>query len=106
MDSFTALSDATRREIVAMLGVGELGAGAIGEAFSISAPAISQHLKVLRESGLVRVRVDGQRRVYSLDPAGLTELERWFDRMRRHWSRSLDALERELEKEKENGSDD
>lgn len=98
MDSFTALSDPTRRRIVEMLGRGERAAGEITEKFSISAPAISQHLKVLREARLVRVRVDGQRRIYSLDPAGLAAIDDWLDGVRRFWKDHLDDLERELSK--------
>ena len=98
MDSFTALSDPTRRRIVEMLGRGERAAGEIGEQFSISAPAISQHLKVLRAAGLVRVRVDGQRRIYSLDPAGLAAIDEWLANVRRFWKERLDDLERELTK--------
>lgn len=96
MDSFTALSDPTRRRIVELLGEGERPAGAIVAAFGMSAPAISQHLKVLKACRLVRVRVDGQRRIYSLDPDGLDEMEGWIARVRRFWSGRLDALEREL----------
>ena len=99
MDRFVALADPTRRRMVELLGSGERTAGAIGELFPISAPAVSQHLKVLRESGLVRVRIDGQRRIYSLDPEGFQEMEAWFARMRRFWSGRLDDLERELKKE-------
>jgi len=98
MDRFVALADPTRRRILELLWEKERTAGAIGELFPISAPAISQHLKTLRDSGLVRVRVDGQRRIYSLDPAGFEEMEAWFARMRRFWSGRLDDLERELEK--------
>ena len=101
MDRFAALADPTRRSIVELLGAGEQTAGAIGEGFPISAPAISQHLKTLREAGLVRVRVDGQRRIYSLDPEGFAEMEAWFARMRGFWSGRLDALERELKQEDE-----
>ena len=99
MDRFVALADPTRREIVQLLGPGERTAGAIVGNFEMSAPAISQHLKTLREAKLVRVRVDGQRRLYSLDPEGFAEMEAWFEKMRRFWSGSLDALERELTKE-------
>ena len=99
MDRFAALSDPTRRQIVELLGTGERTAGAIGELFPISAPAVSQHLKALREAGLVRVRADGTRRIYSLDPTGLAEMEDWFARIRSFWSDRLDALERELNKE-------
>ena len=98
MDRFVALADPTRRRIVELLGSGERTAGAIGEGFPISAPAISQHLKTLRDAGLVRVRVEGQRRIYSLDPEGFAEMEAWFAKMRGFWSGRLDALEQELKK--------
>lgn len=98
MDRFVALADPTRRRIVELLGSGDQAAGAIVANFSISPPAISQHLKTLREAGLVRVRTDGQRRIYSLDPHGFAEMDAWFEKMRRFWSRRLDALERELSK--------
>lgn len=96
MNRFAALSDPTRLEIVELLGRGERSAGAIGERFPISAPAVSQHLKTLREAGLVRVRIDGQRRIYSLDPDGFAEMEDWFARVRAAWKGRLDALERAL----------
>ena len=99
MDRFAALADPTRRRIVELLGSGEQAAGALGESFRISAPAVSQHLKVLRDSGLVRVRIEGQRRIYSLDPDGFAAMEAWFVKMRGFWSARLDALERELKKE-------
>ena len=96
MDSLTALADPRRRQIVQMLSRGERSAGEIADEFAISAPAISQHLKVLREAKLVVVRIDAQRRIYSLNPAGLEEIEAWLDQMRQFWSGRLDALEREL----------
>lgn len=98
MDSFTALADPTRRRIVEMLGAGERPAGEISAAFTLSAPAISQHLKALRLAGLVRVAVQGQRRIYSLDPDGLAEMDDWIERVRRFWKSRLDDLERELNK--------
>jgi DNA-binding transcriptional ArsR family regulator len=98
MDIFTALADPTRRHIVEFLGQGEQAVGAITEQFELSPPAISQHLKVLKQAELVHVRIDGQRRIYSLNPQGLSALDDWLDRMRRFWSGSLDALERELKK--------
>ncbi|MFN4164526.1 MAG: ArsR/SmtB family transcription factor [Ferrovibrio sp.] len=98
MEHFTALADPTRRQIVELLGRGERAAGEIAEGFAISAPAVSQHLKVLREAGLVRVRVDGQRRIYELNPEGLAEIDAWLDRVRRFWAPRLDALEAELRK--------
>jgi DNA-binding transcriptional ArsR family regulator len=78
VDVFQALSDPTRRAILTMLAPGERSAGEIGAEFSITAPAVSQHLKGLREAGLVRVRVEAQRRMYRLDPAGLEEVRKWL----------------------------
>lgn len=105
MDSFAALSDLTRRRIVEFLGSGEQAAGRIAAQFDLSAPAISQHLKALREAGLVRVRVDAQRRIYSLDPDGLAEMDDWFQRMRQFWQGRLDALERALLRDDEAAKD-
>jgi DNA-binding transcriptional ArsR family regulator len=96
MLEFTALSDPTRRQILELLSRGERAAGEIAASFDVSAPAISQHLKVLREAKLVRVRVDAQRRIYTVDPAGFAAIDAWLERMRRFWGASLDALEREL----------
>ena len=78
MSKFAALADSTRLRIVELLGAGEHTAGAIGAHFPVSAPAVSQHLRTLREAGLVRVRIDGQRRIYSLDPDGFAEMEQWL----------------------------
>ena len=98
MDPFIALADPTRRRIVELLGAGEQGAGGLGGHFTISPPAVSQHLKILREAGLVRVRSEGQRRIYSLDPDGLAGIEAWLAKMRGFWSGRLDALEHQLSK--------
>ncbi len=98
MEIFTALADPTRRRIVELLSRGECAAGEIVEAFEVSGPAISQHLKVLREAALVQVRVEGQRRMYQLNPQGLGEMEAWLNNVRRFWAPRLDALERELRK--------
>ena len=100
MDSFAALADPSRRRIVELLGEGPRPAGAIAAEFDLSAPAVSQHLKALRETGLVRVEVDGPRRIYSLDPAGLAAVDEWLGRVRRFWSGRLDALGAALEREK------
>lgn len=94
----TALGDPTRRQIVEMLALRELTAGEIVKAFSLTAPAISQHLKVLREARLVKVRAEGQKRIQSLNPEGLAEIEAWTKRMRTFWEGRLDALEQELRK--------
>jgi DNA-binding transcriptional ArsR family regulator len=96
MLAFTALADPTRRQIVEMLADGERTAGAIAKQFEVSGPAISQHLKVLREARLVRVRADAQRRIYALDAAGIGEIDAWLSNIRRFWRGRLDALEREL----------
>lgn len=98
MDVFIALADPTRRRIVELLGGGEQGAGGLGSHFAISPPAVSQHLKVLREAGLVQVRSEGPRRIYSLDPDGLANMEAWFAKVRSFWGDRLDALEHELSK--------
>ncbi|MDB5094792.1 MAG: regulatory protein ArsR [Candidatus Eremiobacteraeota bacterium] len=96
MLGFMALSDPTRRRIVEMLATRELRAGEIARRFDMTAPAVSQHLKLLREAGLVQVRRDAQRRIYAIDPAGLAEMDVWLGRFRRLWSGRLDAPEREL----------
>ena len=97
MQAFAALGDPTRQRIVEMLAARELSSGEIARRFDMTAPAVSQHLKLLREAGLVQVRRDAQRRIYALDPAGLAELDAWLARFRRFWSGHLDALEHELE---------
>ncbi len=100
MDQFAALAEPNRRRIVELLGSGPLAAGTLAAQFALSAPAVSQHLKTLREAGLVRVEIDGQRRIYRLDPDGLAEVEAWIARVRGFWSVRLDALEAALEREK------
>ncbi len=99
MQGLTALSDPTRQRIVEMLASGPLCAGDIAEKFAISAPAISQHLKTLREAKLVRVRPQAQKRFYELNPEGVMELSEWIERLRRFWAKKLDALETELRKD-------
>jgi len=98
---FAALSDPTRLRIVELLAVRDRTAGEIVAQFDFTAPAISQHLKILREARLVSVRADGQRRIHSLDPAGIEEVEQWLSRTKRFWESRLDALERELRAEDE-----
>jgi DNA-binding transcriptional ArsR family regulator len=98
--AFTALADPTRRRIVELLAQRELPAGEIADRFDVSAPAISQHLKILREAQLVSVRADAQRRIYGIDPAGFAELDQWLTRVKRFWPARLDALERQLRRKK------
>jgi len=98
METLVALADPTRRKIVELLSHGERPAGAIVDKFAISAPAISQHLRVLREARLVRVRAEAQSRIYELDPVGFSELDDWLRGIRKFWTARLEALERELDK--------
>lgn len=102
MDQFAALADPNRRRMIELLGAGPESSGAIAARFALSAPAVSQHLKALREAGLVRVTVDGQRRVYSLDPDGLAAVDQWLAGVRGFWGPRLDALEAALANEKGN----
>jgi DNA-binding transcriptional ArsR family regulator len=97
MQSFAALADPTRRHIIEMLANQPMHAGAIAEHFQISAPAISQHLKVLRDAKLVQVHAESNRRIYQLDPNGITEIRTWLDGISRFRTDRLDALEVQLE---------
>lgn len=97
MDIFAALADPTRRRIVELVAARELSAGEIAGEFEFSRPAVSRHLRVLRESGVLASREAAQRRLYRLDPAALAELDAWIDRTRGFWSTRLDALNNHLE---------
>ena len=97
MDAFLALADPTRRQIIESLASGESAFGDLADQFDMSRPAVSQHLKVLREAGLVHVRKDAQRRIYRLNAEGLDELEAWLDSVRRFWGARLDDLDRLLD---------
>lgn len=96
MSVFSALADPTRRRIVELLARGEMSAGDIAAQFLISGPAVSQHLKVLREARLVHARVDAQKRVYAPDPNGFAEMDAWLENVRGFWNPKLDRLEAEL----------
>jgi DNA-binding transcriptional ArsR family regulator len=100
MHALDVLGDPVRRRIVELLATGEHPAGAVVQAisgeFGISQPAVSQHLRVLRESGLATVRAEGTRRLYAVDPDPLREVDRWLDQFRQYWSSRLDALGTEL----------
>ena len=93
MDTFTALSDPTRRRIIESLALGESSFGDLADKFEMSRPAVSQHLKALREAGIVTARADAQRRIYRLTDHGLDEVEAWLGRVREFWNRRLDKLE-------------
>lgn len=96
MEALSAVADPTRRQILDMLVDAEVTAGTLASAFPISRPAVSRHLRVLREAGLVQVRSDGRRRVYALEPGPLRELDAWLDPYRRLWAQRLDALDTEI----------
>jgi DNA-binding transcriptional ArsR family regulator len=98
VNAFEALADPTRRTIVELLAERERSAGELASRFSTSRPAVSRHLRVLREHGLVQARVEGRQRLYSLDPAPLAELDEWLARYRSFWTNRLDALEVELKR--------
>jgi DNA-binding transcriptional ArsR family regulator len=83
MNALAALGEPTRRRIVEILAAGSLASGEIAERFEISAPAVSQHLKVLRQARLVRVRFAAQRRIYELNRAGIDEIAAWIGDLRR-----------------------
>ena len=93
-----ALADPTRRRIVELLAEGERSAGELAAQFRTSRPGVSRHLRVLREHGLVQAREQGQRRLYSLDPTPLAELDTWLARYRPFWANRLDALDTELKR--------
>lgn len=94
-----ALSEPHRMAILSMLADGERPAGDFVDALPIAQPTVSKHLSVLREAGLVTVRKDAQRRMYSLNPGPLAELDAWLARYRGFWTGKLDALEAHLDKE-------
>lgn len=96
MTSLEAVADPTRRRIVELLAQHDHTTGELVAEFDVSAPAISQHLGVLREAGLVSTRVAAQSRIHSLNLKGLDEIDGWLEQTRRFWSQRLDALEREL----------
>lgn len=100
MHAFDVLGDPVRRRILELLAQGEQAAGSIAarieEEFGITQAAVSQHLRVLRDSGFTRVRPEGPRRLYSIAPESFRGVDRWLDQFRVFWERRLDALETEV----------
>jgi DNA-binding transcriptional ArsR family regulator len=98
--AFDVLGDPVRRRILELLADGERAAGDIGDVvqdeFGITQPAVSQHLRVLRENGFANVRAEGARRLYAVSVAPLREVDEWLERYRRFWNQHLDALSTEL----------
>ncbi|MGZ5198308.1 MAG: ArsR/SmtB family transcription factor [Telluria sp.] len=93
--ALAALADPTRRAVLERLRGGRASVSDIATGLPVSRPAISQHLKVLKEAGLVKDRAEGVRRMYELDPSGLGELRAWLDRF---WDESLAAFKYEVER--------
>jgi DNA-binding transcriptional ArsR family regulator len=98
--AFDVLGDPVRRRALELLLGGELSAGqiaaAVGEEFGISQPAVSQHLRVLRDNGFATVRTEGTRRLYAVEPTAMQEVDVWMQQFRDVWTRHLDALGTEL----------
>ncbi len=99
MEAFAAIADPTRRHILELLAGGERSAGDLMRQFTLTQPAFSQHLRVLRDAGLVTARRDAQRRMYSIDGRGFAAMDAWLSRYRTFWTTHLDALERALHDE-------
>jgi DNA-binding transcriptional ArsR family regulator len=102
---FDAVAEGSRREILDLLAAGPRPVGEIADETGLSQPNASRHLRILREARLVEPRVEGQRRIYELRPAGLAELIGWVAPYQRLWQGSLDALERHLDGEPEKTED-
>lgn len=96
VDVFRAIADPTRRAILDRLGEGEQPVSQLAQPFAITQPALSQHLRVLREAGLVRQRPDGRRRLYRLNAAPLKAVANWIDHYHRFWHERLEALDEHL----------
>ncbi|TGL59251.1 ArsR/SmtB family transcription factor [Leptospira sarikeiensis] len=101
MNAFAALADDTRREIVKLVVInGELTSTEISQNFDLSPPAISQHLKILKEANVLHVKKDAQKRIYSLDNSGIDEISSWILDITNLWNKRLDKLEKYLLKVK------
>jgi len=102
MSTFAVLAEPNRRLLLDTLLDGAKPVNSLVEIIGLSQPVVSKHLRILRDAGLVRVKPDGQRRLYSINPQPLAELDTWLEPYREFWSEKLDALERHLdESEKE-----
>jgi DNA-binding transcriptional ArsR family regulator len=96
--AFAALAEPSRRAILTYLAGAERSVGEIEDSLGLSQPAVSKHLRVLRDAGLVDARVDAQRRLYRVRPEPLMEVDTWRAQFRRFWSAHVDALERHLDR--------
>ena len=106
MDTFSAVADPTRRALLETLAAGSASFGELADRFEMSRPAVSQHLKVLRDVGLVSATADGQRRIYRLQADRLAEIERWVGSVRRFWHDRLAKLDDALAAETEHTETD
>jgi len=101
MDTFQAIADPTRRRIIEMLSVkGELSATDISKKFRVSSPAISQHLKVLKETKIVDVERKAQKRIYTINPKKIDEVEAWTKKLKKNWEVRFERLDKILLDEK------
>jgi len=100
-NAFAALADPTRREVFERLARGPRSVGELAQGLPVSRPAVSQHLKVLKEAGLVTDRPEGARRVYQIDPQGLGQIRAWLDRF---WEAALEAFKAEVERADSEGT--
>lgn len=98
-DVFQAIADPTRREIIRLVAHQPLNLNAIAERFEVSRPAVSKHIKILRECGLVIIKQNGRERYCEANLRSLSEVSRWIEQYREFWTSKLDALEKFLEEE-------
>jgi DNA-binding transcriptional ArsR family regulator len=96
--SFTVVAEPNRRAILSLLLVSERSVGELEHKLKLSQPAVSKHLRVLRDAGFVESRVEAQRRLYRITPGPLRELDEWLGPFRRLWTKHLDALEKHLDR--------
>jgi DNA-binding transcriptional ArsR family regulator len=101
LDTFTVIAEPTRRRILDELRRADSTVGVLAQRLEVSQPAMSKHLRVLRDAGLVSSRVAAQARIYRIETAPLQELDGWLDPYRRLWTRHLDALERHLDRQED-----
>jgi DNA-binding transcriptional ArsR family regulator len=99
--SFAIVAEPNRRAILGLLLSSERSVGEIEDELGLSQPAVSKHLRVLRDNGFVEARIEAQRRLYRLRPEPLMEIQEWLEPFRRFWSKHVDALERHLERMKD-----
>jgi DNA-binding transcriptional ArsR family regulator len=101
--AFGALADPTRRRVLQLVGERPRAAGEIAAVFPVSRPAVSKHLRVLREAGLIEAEPAGRARIYRLRPDGIAESLRWMEETGRFWDRALEAFRRHVDAEEVEG---